>query len=344
MNKFLSQLTDNLYQKCTSKITCSLLFDKEELDGIEYTNAGFYEHTKQFFNNPEKFYRVSEGNDYTFNPQKLYDTNRYSCFSFTSPFSTNFGENKSCYFKLFTASGSTTLLIFSPGWARKNLDIEIDLCSKIAKAGIDCLLPTKPFHQERTPKGFYSGELFISANQLFTVANFRQYVSELRNIVRYYRGKYNKIGFAGMSSGGLQAGLLTTVEEVDFYFPFMTGAELGGITWNGTFTKFVKRDLIKKNITEHSLNKIWAIADQMYLGHNCKAKYIKQYISKYDEVVPINNQLILYEIYKRPPAFYINCAHTSVYFSLNKIIDDMIDEIHLLEQSRKVIVPSVSIS
>lgn len=37
-----------------------------------------------------------------------------------------------------------------------------------------------------------------------------------------------------MSSGGFQAGLLTTVEEVDFYFPFITGAELGGITWNGT--------------------------------------------------------------------------------------------------------------
>jgi hypothetical protein len=114
----------------------------------------------------------------------------------------------------------------------------------------------------------------------------------------------------------------------------MTGAELGGITWNGAFTRFVKQDLINKNVTEAALNKVWAIADQKYLGYNCKAKYIKQYISKYDEVVPLTYQLLLHEIYKRPPAFYINSAHTSVYLSLNKIINDMINEIHSLNQER----------
>jgi Alpha/beta hydrolase domain containing 18 len=331
MNKFFSQLTDSLYQKCTRKITCSLLFDKEELDGIEYTNTSFYEYTAQYFNNPGAFYRVSENDTYTFQPKKLDNNSRYSQFSFPSPFSTDFEENKNCYFKFFKTQRTSALLIFSPGWARSNLDIEIDLCSRIANAGIDCLLPTKPFHQERTPKGFYSGELFISANQLFTVANFRQYVAELRNIVSYYRPQYNKMGLAGMSSGGLQAALLATVEELDFYFPFMTGAALGSIAWNGVFTRFVKQDLIKKKVTEASLNKVWAIADQQYLGHNCKARYIKQYISKYDEVVPVTYQMLLNDIYNKPPVYFISCAHTSVYFSLYRIIDDMINEIHSLE-------------
>lgn len=100
-------------------------------------------------------------------------------------------------------------------------------------------------------------------------------------------------------------------------------------------TKFVKRDLIDKNITEKELGEIWAIADQKYLGHNCKAKYIKQYISKYDEVVPTAYQLILHEIYRKPPTFYINSAHTSVFFSLNKIILDMIEEIKSLSSITK---------
>src|SRR5881275_126240 len=108
MNKFFSQLADNLYQKCTNKITCSLLFDKEEFDSIEYTNADFYEYTAQLFNNPEKFYRTSESDDYTFNLKKLYDTNRYTFFSFTSPYSTSFEENKNCYFRLFKSQGATT--------------------------------------------------------------------------------------------------------------------------------------------------------------------------------------------------------------------------------------------
>ncbi|MEI7474784.1 MAG: alpha/beta hydrolase family protein [bacterium] len=330
MNKYFSQLIDNLYQEVSHKKTCSLLFEKEEFDGKVYSNESFYEYTKQYFNSPQKFYLKSENPDYIFSLKKVSDTNQFSQFSFDSPYSTRFEENKKSYFKLFNASNSDVLLIFSPGWARPNLNVEIDFCVKMMNSGINCLLPTIPFHQERTPKGFYSGELFISANQLFTVANFRQYVAELRNIVSYYRDKYDKIGFVGMSSGGFQAGLLTTVEEVDFYFPFITGAELSTITWNGTLTKYVKKDLINKNITEKELGIIWAIADQKYLGQNCKARYIKQYISKYDEVVPTPNQFALNNIYNNPPTFLINSAHTSVFFSLNKIIKDMTKELKAL--------------
>ncbi|MEI9912628.1 MAG: hypothetical protein WDO71_25110 [Bacteroidota bacterium] len=253
MNKFISQLIDNLYRKATQKKTCSLIFEKEELDGIEYSNESFHDYSKPFFNSPETFYQKSELGDYLFDIREIEGTQKYKSYSFTSPFSTQFNENKNCYFKLFTQNKSTTLLIFSPGWARPNLKMEVNFCTKVSKAGIDCILPAKPFHQERTPKGFYSGELFISANQLFTVANFRQYVSELRNIVSYYRSKYKKIGIVGMSSGGFQAGLLTTVEDVDFYFPFITGAELGSITWNGNLTKFVKKDLIKKKCNRNSI-------------------------------------------------------------------------------------------
>ncbi|MBK7360429.1 MAG: alpha/beta hydrolase family protein [Saprospiraceae bacterium] len=330
MNKFFSQLIDNLYQKVTNKKSCSLLFEKEEFDGKEYSNDSFHEFSKQYFNWPENFYRKSELPDYLFDIKEINETAKCKSFSFTSPFSTKFQENTNCYYKIFSEGSASTLLIFSPGWARPNLKMEQNFCTKVSKAGIDCILPIKPFHQERTPDGYYSGELFISANQLFTVANFRQYVSELRQIVSYYRSKYEKLGIVGMSSGGFQAGLLATVEELDFYLPFITGAELGGITWNGSLTRFVKKDLLKKNVTEKQLNDIWAIADQKYLGNNCKAKYIKQYISKYDEVVPTKYQLILNDIYKKPPIFYINSAHTSVFFSLNSILADMIKEIKSL--------------
>lgn len=332
MNKLFSQLIDDLYQRVTNNKTCSLLFKKEELDGVEYSNDSFYEYSKQYFDCPELFYKEKEFDDYIFNLVEVKETLKYKSYSFLSPYSTQFKENENSYFKLFqhNSEKADTLLIFSPGWARPNLKIEENICLKFSKSGIDCLLPVKPYHQERTPKDFYSGELFISANQLFTVSNFRQYVSELRQMVNYNRNKYKKIGVVGMSSGGFQAGLLATVEDLDFYFPFITGAELGSITWDGSLTRFVKRDLIEKGVTRNKLNNIWAIADQKYLGHNCRAKYIKQYISRYDKVVNTKYQLILNSIYKNSPAFYINSAHTSVYFSFNSIIRDMIKEIKSL--------------
>ena len=324
MNRIFSQMIDNLYQKFTNDKTCSLLYENEIFDGVEYTNDGFFEYSKQYFSKPEDFYKKCENDNYVFELKLESKNNLYRLYSFETPFKTTFLENQNCYFKYFNNPNSDTLLIFSPGWARPNLKMEIWFCKTLLENNIDSILVTKPFHQERTPEGFYSGELFISANQLFTVGNFRQYVAELRNIINFYKDKYKKIGIIGMSSGGFQAGLMTTVEEVDFYFPFITGAKLGSITWNGTLTKFVKRDLQNKNISENDLNKNWAIADQIYLGKECKAKYIKQYISKFDQIVPTEYQYLLNEIYNNPSTYYINSAHTSVFFSLREIISDMV--------------------
>jgi hypothetical protein len=333
MNKFFSILVDNIYRKLTNEKTCSLLYEREIFDGKEFNTNEFFEFSKPFFNEPERYYRKSKTNSYKFELNLLKETKQFKYYSFQTPFQSDFEINNTAYFRKFSNRQSSTLLIFSPGWARPNLKMEKGICRKFAKNGIDCILPVKPFHQERTPKGFYSGELFISANQLLTASNFRQYVSELRNIVVHFKDKYDKIGIVGMSSGGFQAGLLANVEQLDFYFPFLTGSELGNITWDGILTRHVKLDLLNKEVTRESLNKIWAIADQKFLGHNNKALYVKQYVSKYDQVVPTEYQMKLNHIYKNPSTYMINSAHTSVFFKLKGIINDMIKEIKFLEQN-----------
>lgn len=326
MTKYFSASIDKVYQLFTNRKTCSLLLDKEIFDGVEYKSDEFFKYSQNYFNKPELFYKKSEKEDFVFELNKIQKIGNKTNYSFPTPYLSDFNENNTAFFKLFSENNSKTLLIFSPGWARPNLKLEEKICRKFLNKGIDCVLPTKPFHQERTPDGFYSGELFISANQLLTVANFRQYVAELRNIVDYYREKYVNVGIVGMSSGGFQAGLLTNTEEVDFYFPFITGAELGSITWDGSLTRFTRKDLEEKGVNRETLNKIWAIADQKYLGHNCKAKYIKQYISRFDNVVPTEYQFLLNKIYGSPK-YVISSAHTSVFFKLNDVINDMVTEI-----------------
>jgi hypothetical protein len=330
MNRFFSQFVDRGYQKLAVAKTCALVLDREELDGVAYDPSSFFQYSKQFFDRPEFFYKRSQYDDYVFDPVVLRKTEHHKLYAFMSPFDSLYRENAKGYFRLFDTAKSDTLLIFSPGWARPNLKLEEKICMKFSEAGIDCLLPTKPYHQERTPKGFYSGELFINANQLFSVSNFRQYVAELRNVVSHYRKQYHKVGIVGMSSGGFQAGLLATVEELDFYFPFMTAAELGSTAWNTSLAKYIKRDLQKKKVTEEQLNQMWAITDQKYLGHNCKAKYVKQYVSKYDNLIPTKYQMKLNEVYKRPKTYYIKSAHISVFFRLNTIVADMIKEVKAL--------------
>jgi hypothetical protein len=317
-------LADRLYDLLTIKRTCSVQFDPELFDDQPYTIDEFYYMTSAYFDKPGLFYDTFNS-PYEQDIIKLSNhTTSESFFSYPSPIASGWNENNKAYFKLFSNNKrSDTLLLFVPGWARKNLIAEAKFCHQLLKNRIDACLLVKPFHQERTPANMYSGELFISANMYLTIMNFRQLVAEIRFLLNYFRKQYKYVGMIGMSSGGMQAALAADVEPVDFYFPLVTGAQLGTLAWNSIFTKFVKKDLIKKGVDEAQLNKAWAIADQLYLGHNCKAAYIKQFISVYDEAVGTQHQYLLNDIYNNPDTVEMKCAHNSVIFYFNKIVNEI---------------------
>jgi len=295
---------------------------EDHFESCAYTPGNFFEETKQYFNKPELFYKNF---DTPASVQKMTQS-RSSChdiYTFPSPVKTHWTENDTAYYRLFTKNTSGTILIFVPGWSRADLNAEEGICKQLLNNDIDTCLVTKPFHQERTAANTYSGELFISGNIFLTIMNFRQLVAELRFLIQHFRKTYKYVGLMGMSSGGIQTALAADVEAVDFYFPIITGAQLGSIVWNGRLTKFVKQDIIKKGISEMELNKAWAIADQYYLGANIKAKHIQQFISLYDNVVPTKYQFLLWEIYNKPSFYQMHCGHVSVFFYFKKIVDEI---------------------
>jgi hypothetical protein len=313
-------LIDQLYDQFTIKRTCSVQLNEDMFDNKLYSIDEFYNTVQPFFDKPELFYTALETPSEKDIVKLHCNVKNEAVFTYPSPGQTSWSENNKAFFKLFSNGKSAdTLLLFAPGWARKDLVPESKFCRQLLKNGIHSCLLVKPFHQERTPDRFYSGELFISANVFLTVMNFRQFVAEIKFLLNYFKKHYCYVGIIGLSSGGFQAGLAVDVEPVDFYFPVVTGAKLGTLTWQSIFTKFVKNDLIKKGIDETQLNKAWAIADQLYLGHNCKAKYIKQFISLYDQAVCTKYQYLLNDIYHNPDIVEMKCAHSSVIFYFDKI-------------------------
>lgn len=323
----LYPLADRVYDYLTIKRNCSVILPQDLFDDKQYSIDEFYNAVQPFFHQPELFYS-------TFNAPsgdkvvKLYAANNEAFYSYPSPVTTSWLENNTAFFKLFSNGKSNdTLLLFAPGWARKDLDFESKICRQFLNNGIDSCLLIKPFHQQRTPAKLYSGELFISPHIFLTIMNFRQFVAEIRFVLHYFRNQYRRIGIIGMSSGGFQAGLATNVEPVDFYFPIITAAKLGTLTWNSIFTKYIKRSFIEKGIDEDQLNKAWAITDQYYLGHNCKAKYIKQFISLYDEAVATKCQYLLNDIYGNPDKVELRCAHNSIILHTDRIIKEIVQTV-----------------
>jgi len=335
LNKVLSTAFDHAYYSIRKKKTCSNIKEDDLFDGKKYSIDSFYNHYRESFENPELFYTDFGGyKKYSFvdgeHFNKRYDTKAkniaYKSMLFNSPVQTGYPETDLVPFKLFTKDDkkSKTLMIFAPGWGRGNQVIEEYYCHILRESGIDSLLLTVPFQQARTPSNSYTGEYFISANVFWTISNFRHFVAEIRLLVQYMRNQYDKIGLIGMSSGGFITGLAAMVEDVDYLISFITGCEVGRITWEGLITKEVRKDLIKQGFSENDLSKAWSISDQCYFSGKSTAKYYKHYVALYDDVIPTKYQMKLWEYYGKQDIMKLESAHYSSVFSIKAVASDVV--------------------
>jgi hypothetical protein len=330
--QLFARATEGLLAWLDGRKKCRKDLDPDLFDGQVYSIEEFYRRHSYFFDHPDEFFpgfadpgraKLREVGDDDLE-------NRFKglarLYLFDSPQPTaEYPENNIVPFKWFKGSykRGSTILLFAPGWGRQNQGFEERMCARLVDHGIDAGLLTKPFHQQRTPRGVRSGEYFISSNLFWTIANFRQFTAEIRLLVQYMRSHYDYVGLIGLSSGGFQAGLASDCDDVDFLFPIMTGCLVGSVTWHGRLTRQIRRALECRGITEEDLNRVWAITDQAVLGRHCRAKFRKQYISLHDRVVPTAYQLKLWEVYGKPDRSLLEASHYSFYFCRNRVIDDI---------------------
>lgn len=249
---------------------------------------------------------------------------------FDSPIRTAWPENDLVPFKSFRdeRKPSRAILLFAPGWGRPSQSFEERWCFSLQKMGVDAGLLTVPYHQARTPRGSFSGEFWISANTFWTIANFRHFTAEIRLLLQYMRQHYEYVGLLGMSSGGFQAGLAANCEPVDFFFPLITGGNVGGIAWHGNITRYLRQDLERKGVDEVALSRVWSITDECVLARHCKAKYIKQYISLYDNTIPTRYQVALWEALGKPHKMDLPCGHFGLWFPSRRVLKDIADVVN----------------
>jgi len=331
LRELFARTTEDLLVLANAGKECRKKLDPDLFDGRSYSIADFYHESSSYFEQPAEFFcgfTRSEGLRLRPCDNGLAHRLRglARLYQFDSPLVTDYPENNLVPFKWFKSQPEqhSTILLFAPGWGRRDQGFEEEICARLVHHGIDAGLLTKPFHQQRTPAGARSGEYFISSNLFWTIANFRQFTVEIRLLLHYMRGLYKYVGLIGLSSGGFQAGLASDCEEVDFLFPVMTGCLVGSVTWNGLLTRPIRRTLEHGGISEADLNKVWSITDQAVLGRHCRARFRRQYISLYDRVVPTEYQMRLWDVYGKPDRSLLEVSHASFYFSRRAVAEDII--------------------
>jgi hypothetical protein len=330
-NKLFTAAFEQLYYQTHRKKICRKILEDDRFDGRLYGFDNFLTHASHYFERPHEFYQTTAHPESVCLRNGLHPRHTLpvpdsaEMMLFDSPFPSGDATNDVVPFKLFRRpdAPSDVLVLFVPGWGRENQRVEDEMSLLLMSRGVDVGLMTTPYHLARTPLGSYSGEYFISSNVFWTIANFRQLVSEIRVMVQLMRKRYRYIGLLGMSSGGFQTGLAAICEEVDFLFPLITGCHLGSITWQGLVTQYIRQDLEQRGIDEAALNRIWSITDLAVIGKHTQARKIKQYIALYDTVVPTRYQEKLWAVYGKPERLDMHSGHYSSYFYLRGVMNDI---------------------
>lgn len=107
---------------------------------------------------------------------------------------------------------------------------------------------TLPYHLERTPEGYSSGELFLTSDPHQNFEAYRQAVIDLRVLADFLNFReIDKIGITGISLGAL---VLNTLMGVDSRFkagvPIAGGGELHYIVGKGLKKKYVRDAYMKR--------------------------------------------------------------------------------------------------
>jgi 1-acyl-sn-glycerol-3-phosphate acyltransferase len=107
-----------------------------------------------------------------------------------------------------------------------------------------------PYHYSRVPRGYWNGELAITADLIRNAEGLRQGVVETRQLLAELRARgCNEFGILGTSYGGWIGALLAIVER-DFRFVALMGpiVNVEHAIWESPASAFMRRELRRRNI------------------------------------------------------------------------------------------------
>jgi dienelactone hydrolase len=292
---------------------------------VPYTRDMAHIMSEAFLEDPERFYfRPAPAADVRVLRERRFLGRPLAEIAFTSPVETRWPENNTCYGYHLRVGGGRPhpAMLILHGWGRKSLAIEFWRTGLgFARHGIESLFLVMPFHLRRAPPGSWSGEYMISGDVVRTAECFQQTVAEVRAILPWLRARSPRVGFFGMSLGGIIGHLAMTVEPFAAGVTMLAAGNSAGVTWEGRMTRYVRRDIERAGIDRPELEKIWAVTNPTLLARHNKVKNLMMMAGKFDEIVLPKFTLELWEALGRPPLRWYPCAHYTSTFFLGRIAD-----------------------
>jgi pimeloyl-ACP methyl ester carboxylesterase len=143
-----------------------------------------------------------------------------------------------------------------------------------------------PYHYSRVPRGYWNGELAITADLIRNAEGLRQGVIEVRQLMAALRERgCSDFGVLGTSYGGWIGALLAIVER-DFRFVALMApiVNVEHAIWEGPGTRFMRRELRRAQIEPSLVARHFHLSSPMHNQPLCDGSRILFVAGEFDSI------------------------------------------------------------
>jgi pimeloyl-ACP methyl ester carboxylesterase len=182
----------------------------------------------------------------------LLNDGQLATIAWPSPISTNFTANNTARADFFLCTRgweAPTVLMLHALMSASHIGYR-RYAAAFNELGWNACFVHLPYHYSRVPRGYWNGELAITADLIRNAEGLRQGVIELRQLMATLRERgCQQFGVLGTSYGGWIGALLAMLEH-DFRFVALMApiTNVEHAIWTSPAARFIRRELYRANI------------------------------------------------------------------------------------------------
>jgi len=145
-----------------------------------------------------------------------------------------------------------------------------------------------PYHFSRVPRGYWNGELAITADLIRNAEGLRQGVIEARQLMATLRERgCEEFGVLGTSYGGWIGALLAMVER-DFRFVALMApiVNVEHAIWKSPVARFMRRELRRANIDPSLVARHFHLSSPLHTRPLCDPACVLFVTGEFDSIAP----------------------------------------------------------
>ena len=205
-----------------------------------------------------------------------------------SPVNTNFPANniaRADFFRCARGWNAPTVLMLHALMSASHIGYR-RWAARFNELGWNACFVHLPYHYSRVPRGYWNGELAITADLIRNAEGLRQGVIEVRQLMAALRERgCNDFGVLGTSYGGWIGALLAMVER-DFRFVALMApiVNVEHAIWESPGTRFMRRELRRAQIEPSLVARHFHLSSPMHNQPLCEGNRILFVAGEFDSI------------------------------------------------------------